>query len=166
MSNFVLVQFKQQHSFYHAKPSTLHCVCICVIDRSRKDEGSLSDSDSSPQWCGIAMSQNAPGSESESSTPSEPGATVKSLIKSFDTAVKSEDSHFLTFSLPFHSFNLFWTSYMLPLSAGVGLLVFLPKTSQSQKDKRTRLEGLFNALGIIRQRVWLLMAATIHLKVM
>ncbi|XP_058239148.1 cytospin-B isoform X2 [Hemibagrus wyckioides] len=57
--------------------------------RSRKDEGSLSDSDSSPQWCGIAMTQNAPGSESESSTPSEPGATVKSLIKSFDTAVKN-----------------------------------------------------------------------------
>lgn len=64
------------------------------------EEGSLSDSDSSPQWCGIAMTQNAPGSESESSTPSEPGATVKSLIKSFDTAVKSEGS------LPFYSFNL------------------------------------------------------------
>ncbi|XP_060768633.1 cytospin-B isoform X2 [Neoarius graeffei] len=57
--------------------------------RSRMEEGSLSDSDSSPQWCGIAMTQNAPGSESESSTPSEPGATVKSLIKSFDTAVKN-----------------------------------------------------------------------------
>lgn len=64
------------------------------------EEGSLSDSDSGPQWCGIAMTQNAPGSESEISTPSEPGATVKSLIKSFDTAVKSEDSHFLRSSSP------------------------------------------------------------------
>lgn len=94
------VQFKQQHLFHHPKSSTLHCICICVLDRSRMEEGSLSDSDSSPQWCGIAMTQNAPGSESESSTPSEPGATVKSLIKSFDTAVKSEGS------LPFYSFNL------------------------------------------------------------
>ncbi|XP_027034444.2 cytospin-B isoform X1 [Tachysurus fulvidraco] len=57
--------------------------------RSRKEEGSLSDSESSPQWCGIAMSQNAPGSEGEISTPSEPEATVKSLIKSFDTSVKN-----------------------------------------------------------------------------
>ncbi|XP_026777747.3 cytospin-B isoform X1 [Pangasianodon hypophthalmus] len=57
--------------------------------RSRMEEGTLSDSDSSPQWCGIAMAQNAPGNESESSTSSEPGATVKSLIKSFDTAVKN-----------------------------------------------------------------------------
>lgn len=93
-----VVEFKQQHSFYHPKSSTLHRICICVIGRSRTEEGSLSDSDGGPQWCGIAMTQNAPGSESESSTPSEPGATVKSLIKSFDTAVKSEDSHFLSFS--------------------------------------------------------------------
>lgn len=63
--------------------------------RSRVEEGSLSDSDSSPQWCGISVTQNASGSlltagsGSGSSTPSEPGATVKSLIKSFDTAVKN-----------------------------------------------------------------------------
>ncbi|KAI5608418.1 cytospin-B isoform X1 [Silurus asotus] len=57
--------------------------------RSRSEEGNLSDSDSSPQWCTIAMTQNAPGSESESSTPSDPGATVKSLIRSFDPAVKN-----------------------------------------------------------------------------
>ncbi|KAI5089405.1 cytospin-B isoform X1 [Silurus meridionalis] len=59
--------------------------------RSRSEEGNLSDSDSSPQWCAIAMTQNAPGSESESSTPSDPGATVKSLIRSFDTAVKIDE---------------------------------------------------------------------------
>ncbi|XP_066514674.1 cytospin-B isoform X2 [Hoplias malabaricus] len=63
--------------------------------RSRVDEGSLSDSDSSPHWCGISVAQNpsdsllTSGSLSGSSTPSEPGATVKSLIKSFDTAVKN-----------------------------------------------------------------------------
>ncbi|KAG9282080.1 cytospin-B isoform X1 [Astyanax mexicanus] len=63
--------------------------------RSRVDEGSLPDSDSSPQWCGISVTQNASGSllttgsDIGSSTPSEPGATVKSLIKSFDTAVKN-----------------------------------------------------------------------------
>ncbi|XP_053340927.1 cytospin-B isoform X2 [Clarias gariepinus] len=56
--------------------------------RLRLEEGSLSDSDSSPQWSGIGMTQNAPGSESENSTPSEAEATVKSLIKSFDTSVK------------------------------------------------------------------------------
>ncbi|XP_036435805.1 LOW QUALITY PROTEIN: cytospin-B [Colossoma macropomum] len=63
--------------------------------RSRVEEGSLSDSDSSPHWCGISVTQNASstlltsGSGSGSSTPTEPGATVKSLIKSFDTAVKN-----------------------------------------------------------------------------
>ncbi|XP_072531105.1 cytospin-B isoform X2 [Salminus brasiliensis] len=63
--------------------------------RSQVEEGSLLDSDSSPQWCGISVTQNAAGSllttgsGSGSSTPSEPGATVKSLIKSFDTAVKN-----------------------------------------------------------------------------
>lgn len=62
-------------------------------------EGSLSDSDSSPQWCGIALSQNAPGSESESSAPSEPGDSVKSLIMSLDTPVKSKDPYFFTVSL-------------------------------------------------------------------
>lgn len=113
-----VAQFKQQHSFHHPKSSTLHCICICMIDRSRMEEGSLSDSDSSPQWCGIAMTQNAPDSESESSTPSEPGATVKSLIKSFDTAVKSEGSQLL---FPFTHLIFFislqfaniWTSSML-----------------------------------------------------
>ncbi|XP_077088028.1 cytospin-B isoform X2 [Siphateles boraxobius] len=52
-----------------------------------------SDSDGSLHWCRMTMSQNAPvgflthGSGSGSSTSSESGATVKSLIKSFDTAV-------------------------------------------------------------------------------
>ncbi|XP_026860099.2 cytospin-B isoform X1 [Electrophorus electricus] len=63
--------------------------------RSQVEEGNLSESDSSPHWCGISMAQNASdglltnGSESGNSTPSEPGATVKSLIKSFDTALKN-----------------------------------------------------------------------------
>lgn len=84
-----------------------------MIDRSRIEEGSLTDSDSGPQWCGIAMTQNAPGSESENSTPSEPGATVKSLIKSFDTAVKSEDFYFLSLFLNFLSFSSLSSVYVL-----------------------------------------------------
>ncbi|KAL6463486.1 hypothetical protein MHYP_G00278770 [Metynnis hypsauchen] len=66
-----------------------------VEGRSRVEEGSPSDSESSPHWCGISVTQNASntlltsGSGSGSSTPTEPGATVKSLIKSFDTAVKN-----------------------------------------------------------------------------
>ncbi|KAK3509178.1 hypothetical protein QTP70_020288 [Hemibagrus guttatus] len=77
----------QEAIIYHC--NGLGPVKDLVFVRARKEEGNLSDSDGSPQWCGIAITQNAPGSESESSTPSEPGATVKSLIKSFDTAVKN-----------------------------------------------------------------------------
>ncbi|CAM4537370.1 unnamed protein product [Leuciscus chuanchicus] len=57
-----------------------------------------SDSDGSLHWCRMTMSQNAPvgflthGSGSGSSTSSESGATVKSLIKSFDTAVPNGPS--------------------------------------------------------------------------
>ncbi|KAI4884448.1 hypothetical protein NFI96_032118 [Prochilodus magdalenae] len=63
--------------------------------RSRVDEGTPSDSETTPHWCGISVTQNVSsslltsGSGSGSSTPTEPGATVKSLIKSFDTAVKN-----------------------------------------------------------------------------
>ncbi|XP_051749729.1 cytospin-B isoform X3 [Ctenopharyngodon idella] len=66
--------------------------------RSWNEDVSLSDSDGSLHWCQMTMSQNAPvsfltdGSGSGSSTSSEPGATVKSLIKSFDTAVPNGPS--------------------------------------------------------------------------
>ncbi|XP_052411907.1 cytospin-B isoform X2 [Carassius gibelio] len=66
--------------------------------RSWSEDVSLSDSDGSPHWCRMTMSQNAPGgfltngNESGSSMPSEPGATVKSLIKSFDKAVPNGPS--------------------------------------------------------------------------
>ncbi|KAG5844409.1 hypothetical protein ANANG_G00162220 [Anguilla anguilla] len=40
-----------------------------------------------PHWCGISMSQAPP------SVAAEPGATVKSLIKSFDSAVQSGPGH-------------------------------------------------------------------------
>ncbi|XP_043095065.1 cytospin-B-like isoform X2 [Puntigrus tetrazona] len=66
--------------------------------RSWSEDISLSDSDGSPHWCRMTVSQNAPGgfltngNESGSSMPSEPGATVKSLIKSFDTAVPNGPS--------------------------------------------------------------------------
>ncbi|MGH0163883.1 UNVERIFIED_CONTAM: hypothetical protein FKN15_046019 [Acipenser sinensis] len=47
--------------------------------RLKNDEEGSSDADSSTHWCGISISQTPV-------TPSEPPATVKSLIKSFDTA--------------------------------------------------------------------------------
>ncbi|XP_018610984.2 cytospin-B isoform X2 [Scleropages formosus] len=54
--------------------------------RSKGEDADFSDTDGSPRWCGISMSQAAP-------TVSEPGATVKSLIKSFDSAVQSGLGH-------------------------------------------------------------------------
>lgn len=108
---------------------TLYVYVCSVIDRSWSDDVSLSDSDGSPHWCRMALSQNAPGgvltngNESGSSMPSEPGATVKSLIKSFDTAVPSEDTTFLAaflFPLSLPSFSLlfspFFTSFLINVS--------------------------------------------------
>ncbi|XP_048046026.1 cytospin-B isoform X4 [Megalobrama amblycephala] len=66
--------------------------------RSWSEDVSISDSDGSLHWRRMNMSQNAPisflidGSGSGSSTSSEPGAMVKSLIKSFDTAVPNGPS--------------------------------------------------------------------------
>ncbi|XP_016341818.1 cytospin-B-like [Sinocyclocheilus anshuiensis] len=66
--------------------------------RSWSEDVSLSDSEGSPHWCQMTVSQNATGgcltngNGSGSSTSSEPGATVKSLIKSFDTAVSNGPS--------------------------------------------------------------------------
>ncbi|XP_051981977.1 cytospin-B-like isoform X2 [Xyrauchen texanus] len=61
-----------------------------------REDVSLSDSDGSPHWSHMSMSQNAPCSfltnGSGGSTPSEPEATVKSLIKSFDTTVPNGPS--------------------------------------------------------------------------
>ncbi|XP_030648616.1 cytospin-B [Chanos chanos] len=63
--------------------------------RSRGEEGTPPVSDGSPHWCGISTSQNASpaavanGNGSGNTTPSETGATVKSLIKSFDTATQN-----------------------------------------------------------------------------
>ncbi|XP_041741562.1 cytospin-B isoform X2 [Coregonus clupeaformis] len=62
----------------------------------RGDSESFSDADGIPHWCGISMTQTTQTQTTSSpiningnaaSSPSEPGATVKSLIKSFDTAV-------------------------------------------------------------------------------
>ncbi|XP_071185948.1 cytospin-B-like isoform X1 [Salvelinus alpinus] len=64
----------------------------------RDDTESFSDADGSPHWCGISMTQTTQTQSTSSpintngnaaSSPSEPGATVKSLIKSFDTAVQN-----------------------------------------------------------------------------
>ncbi|XP_057210182.1 cytospin-B isoform X1 [Triplophysa rosa] len=66
--------------------------------RSWSEVSSLSDSEGSPQWCRMSVSQNAPGSfitngsGSGIITPSEPGTTVKTLIKSFDTTLPNGGS--------------------------------------------------------------------------
>ncbi|XP_074528067.1 cytospin-B isoform X2 [Halichoeres trimaculatus] len=52
--------------------------------RSQSDEVRASDSDISRHWCGIPMIPTPP-TDASGDTDSEPGATVKSLIKSFDT---------------------------------------------------------------------------------
>ncbi|XP_065140337.1 cytospin-B isoform X2 [Paramisgurnus dabryanus] len=66
--------------------------------RSWSEDVSLSDSESGPQWYKSPMSQNSPGSfltnggGSENSTPADSGATVKTLIKSFDTSIPNGGS--------------------------------------------------------------------------
>lgn len=66
--------------------------------RSWNEDASLSDSDGSPHWSRMTISQNAPvgfltnGNGRGSSVSSEPEATVKSLIKSFDTATLNGSS--------------------------------------------------------------------------
>ncbi|XP_048872740.1 cytospin-B isoform X2 [Brienomyrus brachyistius] len=54
--------------------------------RLKGDEVDSSDTDGSPRWCGISVGQMG-------SPSSEPGATVKSLIKSFDSGVQNGPSH-------------------------------------------------------------------------
>lgn len=49
----------------------------------------VSDSDNGRHWCGISVIPTAP-SDSGGDANAEPGATVKSLIKSFDTVGQSE----------------------------------------------------------------------------
>nr|XP_020505591.1 cytospin-B isoform X1 [Labrus bergylta]XP_020505592.1 cytospin-B isoform X1 [Labrus bergylta] len=52
--------------------------------RSHGDEVRGPDSDNSRHWCGISMIPTTP-TDTSADADSEPGATVKSLIKSFDT---------------------------------------------------------------------------------
>ncbi|KAL3042354.1 hypothetical protein OYC64_020323 [Pagothenia borchgrevinki] len=52
--------------------------------RSQGDEVRLSDSDIQRQWCGISVIPTTP-SDASGEADSDPGATVQSLIKSFDT---------------------------------------------------------------------------------
>ncbi|XP_063750601.1 cytospin-B isoform X1 [Eleginops maclovinus] len=59
--------------------------------RSQGDEVRLSDSDINRQWCGISVIPTTPG-DASGEADSEPGATVKSLIKSFDTVGQSGPS--------------------------------------------------------------------------
>ncbi|XP_035522507.1 cytospin-B isoform X1 [Morone saxatilis] len=60
--------------------------------RSQGDEVRLSDSDNSRHWCGISMIPTTP-TDASGDADSEPEATVKSLIKSFDTVGQNGPGH-------------------------------------------------------------------------
>ncbi|XP_068188000.1 cytospin-B isoform X3 [Antennarius striatus] len=60
--------------------------------RSQGDEVKASDSDSGRHWCGISMIQTTP-MEAAGDADSEAGATVKSLIKSFDSVGQNGPGH-------------------------------------------------------------------------
>ncbi|TRY55991.1 hypothetical protein DNTS_026857, partial [Danionella cerebrum] len=60
--------------------------------RSWNDDESPSDSDSSPHWCRMSVSQNAPVGFLGSLGPSEPAASVQTLIKSCDSTVQKGSS--------------------------------------------------------------------------
>ncbi|KAM8741174.1 cytospin-B isoform 2-T3 [Acanthopagrus schlegelii] len=60
--------------------------------RSQGDEVRVSDSDNSRHWCGISMIPTTPV-DASGDADSEPGATVKSLIKSFDTVGQNGPGH-------------------------------------------------------------------------
>ncbi|XP_067112935.1 cytospin-B isoform X1 [Osmerus mordax] len=62
------------------------------VGRTRLDEGSPSDADVGPHWCATGAVQTPPA-DADGNATSEPGATVKSLIKSFDTAVQNCPGH-------------------------------------------------------------------------
>ncbi|XP_070773115.1 cytospin-B [Enoplosus armatus] len=60
--------------------------------RSQGDEVRASDSENSRHWCGISMIPTTP-TDASGDADSEPGATVKSLIKSFDTVGQNGPGH-------------------------------------------------------------------------
>ncbi|XP_070699483.1 cytospin-B [Pempheris klunzingeri] len=60
--------------------------------RFQGDEVRVSDSDNSRHWCGISMIPTTP-TDASGDADSEPGATVKSLIKSFDTVGQNGPAH-------------------------------------------------------------------------
>lgn len=59
--------------------------------RSQGDDGRALDSDGgSSQWCGISVIPGTSPADASDDASAEPGVTVKSLIKSFDTVGQSE----------------------------------------------------------------------------
>lgn len=74
----------------------VHTAILFIVSaRSQGEEGRVSDSDNGRHWCGISMIPATPADASGDSN-TEPGATVKSLIKSFDTVGQSEHEHLST----------------------------------------------------------------------
>lgn len=69
--------------------SVYTAILFIVSVRSQSEEVQVSDSDSNSHWCGISMIPTTP-TDTNGDASSEPGATVKSLIKSFDTVGQSE----------------------------------------------------------------------------
>lgn len=68
----------------------LYTATLFIVSvRFQVDEVRVSDSDNSRHWCGISMIPTTP-TDASGDADSEAGATVKSLIKSFDTVGQSE----------------------------------------------------------------------------
>lgn len=71
------------------------CPFCGVSSRSQGDEVRAPDPDNKRHWCGISVIQATPADPSADTADAEPGATVKSLIKSFDTVGQNGSSHTL-----------------------------------------------------------------------
>ncbi|KAK7925698.1 hypothetical protein WMY93_008008 [Mugilogobius chulae] len=83
----------EEITFYVSLSMLSHLSC-----RSPGDETRVPKSDNKRQWCGISVMQATPTTadpNQEAPDDSEPGATVKSLIKSFDTVGQNCPSHTL-----------------------------------------------------------------------
>ncbi|KAJ0004301.1 hypothetical protein NQD34_010515 [Periophthalmus magnuspinnatus] len=68
------------------------------VSRSQGNDAGVPESDNKRHWCGISVMQATPTTADPNREPpadSEPGATVKSLIKSFDTVGQNGPSHTL-----------------------------------------------------------------------
>ncbi|KAJ0061701.1 hypothetical protein NL108_006840 [Boleophthalmus pectinirostris] len=93
VSCIVCIDLSVAITFYVSLSTLSH-----LSSRSQGDEAGAAESDNKRHWCGISVMQATPTTGDPSREPpadTEPGATVKSLIKSFDTVGQNGPSHTL-----------------------------------------------------------------------